>query len=894
MKRWILRSLVVISSPLFGDANVSHDRPYFTTDTDSVQIIYTEQNLPFAQRTLSLETFLHRQYEKQFGFALDEKLYVGLMSDYNQIANGFSTPLPNNRQINYMGGTELVDYFSVQSWLDTLLYHETAHNYQMNAKDNAVSRNLHSVFGNGMVILPYAVMPNITINAFLVEGNAVLNESWHGNGGRLYSGRFKAQTLLQVKAGYFTPERMHNHTLFFPYGEHHYTMGGFFQYFLAEKYGLAKTNRFFKNNSWDWFWPFNTNNVMRRTLGRDFETLMNDFVKTNQKEARALVETEGEIVTRSKYFSSLNSDGDEIFFLVNPTGVRAPELARIDKPSKRLTLRRDSYREGKVVKVGGNYFTQGSQYTNPFRIYQGLFDARANILPGTESRMVQGFLRDGTPVYFDVPTSFDHPRLFVGSDFYGDVHSSVFIDRQDNLYYFVQNGKTRTLYKNKTPLMSFQGFYGIVSDVDTKGSVYFVANSRVGSTLYRWNTDKTVERVSDGDNVVEARLVSDREVLIAATGADDYYYCVQNLNPSRQKPHQTTLFFENDPSYGAIPRQREQQGIPSLDLRQPYRSLLNMHYSGTNLFLGSDPEAGWLYDLQLVFADPLMQNALTGMASRTDDEVTLVGMGYQNTQTFFRFSVAGYAVTEKNETVSADSYRNFGWAGKASIPWLQQGYWTGDVTASYQQDYLAHEREPVGVTLALGESEQFGHSLYENFSFYADGFKTVDRGDSGGGGTLKGQKDFPDEWYLSVGGKGSFSDRDESSPYDRRGIKLESKPNPFDFDPGIIHMGSLRDTTYVKSAVKGSLSLKKVLNHNAYFFTFPLSFRREVLYGTYSYYAIDDFYETHKVNEGTLGIQFETLVLNNYLLPLNFEYIHNDNLRFATPDQFRFFVDLAF
>ncbi|HNC75470.1 MAG TPA: hypothetical protein PK362_11385, partial [Elusimicrobiota bacterium] len=297
---------------------------------------------------------MHTQYEKQFGFALDERLYVGLISDYNQIANGFSTPLPNNRQINYIGGTELVDYFSVRSWLETLIYHETAHNYQLNAKDNPVSSSLHKVFGNGMVISPFIIMPNIAVNSFLLEGNAVLNESWHGNGGRLYSGRFKVQTLLQVKAGYFTPERMHNHTLFFPYGEHHYSMGGFFQYYLAEKYGLVKTNRFFKENSLDWYWPFLTNNAMWRTIGRDFEGAMGDYVKSAKKDAQSVVEVQGKVLVRSKYFSSLNGDKDELYFLVNQEGVRAPELARFNLKSKSLLLRRESYMEGKVVKVGGS------------------------------------------------------------------------------------------------------------------------------------------------------------------------------------------------------------------------------------------------------------------------------------------------------------------------------------------------------------------------------------------------------------------------------------------------------------------------------------------------------------------------------------------------------------
>ena len=89
----------------------------------------------------------------------------------------------------------------------------------------------------------------------------------------------------------------------------------------------------------------------------------------------------------------------------------------------------------------------------------------------------------------------------------------------------------------------------------------------------------------------------DEEVLLAATGADDYYYCLHALDPIKQTPYETTLFFEKDPSYNSIPRESNKNGVIPLDLKSPYRSLLDMHYSGTNLFLGSDPEAGWLLSL---------------------------------------------------------------------------------------------------------------------------------------------------------------------------------------------------------------------------------------------------------------------------------------------------------
>ena len=245
-------------------AVVAHDKAYYThklSDSD-VELIYTKDNIKFAQDSADIEKLMHTEYEKMFDWKLDETLYVGLISDHNQIANGFSTQWPNNRQINYVGGSEKVDYFTSTSWLHTLLYHETAHNYQINVKESVVSESLHAIFGNGLLFLPFPlplILPNSVINPFMLEGNAVLNESWHGNGGRLYNGRLKAQTLLQAKSDNLKPEYLYNSKLAFPYGEIVYIQGGFYNYYLAQNYGLEETNSFFKNNSKNIFWPFFTN-----------------------------------------------------------------------------------------------------------------------------------------------------------------------------------------------------------------------------------------------------------------------------------------------------------------------------------------------------------------------------------------------------------------------------------------------------------------------------------------------------------------------------------------------------------------------------------------------------------------------------------------------------------
>ncbi len=84
---------------------------------------------------------------------------------------------------------------------------------------------------------------------FLLEGNAVLNESRFGNGGRLYSGYALAELIEMANGGLITPELTYNSTLEFPYGEKSYLIGGFFQKFLADRYGIDRVNSYFKSYS---------------------------------------------------------------------------------------------------------------------------------------------------------------------------------------------------------------------------------------------------------------------------------------------------------------------------------------------------------------------------------------------------------------------------------------------------------------------------------------------------------------------------------------------------------------------------------------------------------------------------------------------------------------------
>jgi hypothetical protein len=872
---------------------VAHDKAYYKYKKDDVEVLYTEDNLPFAQQVVGIQKALHKDYEEFFGWKLDETLYIGLLSSYNQIANGESSQFSGNRQINYVGGTQLIDYFASTSWLYALCYHETAHNYQQNMKNSGVSKTLHSFFGSGSFLLPFVIVPNIMENPFMLEGNAVLNESWHGNGGRLYSGRFKAETMIQAKAGNIKAGDVYNVKSSFPYsGGVWYIQGGFYNLYLAQKYGLEKVNSYFRHHSEDFFWPEFTDKSMKNAVGVDFETSLADFSKEYTKMAEHMVLASGEPIAASQFFYSLGNSEDELFFITNESGVAAPELVVLNKTTLNISKKSDSWLSGKVIKTDKTYYTQGSSYVSPTRIYQGLFDSNGFIKKGSESKMIQGYLSSGKEVYFDVASSYSEAQLFVGSEFYAQVNSSVIIDKEDNIYYFVQKGKKRTLYKNKTPLYTYNGFYGIVSDIDSKGTVYFVANSEYGSTLYSFK-DGTVSRASEADNIVEARLINDSEVLIAAVSEKDYYYVKNELKNREETPYETKLFFEEKEYYGEHKDANRSEHL-KLDLSNPYYSLLDINYHGTDLSVTlGDAKPTWAINAN--FGDPLSQNYGTLLINKDESNTTIAGASYSNAQYLLKYSIEGYRVVEsgKNEDV-----RENGFIISSELPFYKRGYYTGVLGASYYQDYNAKRREPLSATLNFAREEKYGVSMYENYLNSLSLYGARERDDKIYGAKYSFKHDAAYELYFGVEAKYSATNSDIAEPEaidNSRGVKITNSSYQQDMDPSTIYIPSLDAPYYLKTASYREANLAKVINFSSYWFTFPLSLQKEAIYTKYRQYELETFGDT-KVNfsEITAGLTFSTVFLNKFVLPVNFEYITNDAYFIKDKAKFRFIIGSKF
>ncbi len=837
-------------------------------DTNTSYIFPTDSLMDIASVSKIHKQIIHN-YEKSYGYKLDQRMFTTLASSKDQIANGFSTQFPLNEQVFYGGGAQYVDYFSSTSWLKTLLIHETAHNFQLNPKENTPSKIAHKISGNAMVIsplfVPFFTAPNVTESRYILEGNAVLNESLWGNGGRLYSGYALAEVVTQARAGRITPKRVYNYTLEFPYGEKLYLVGGHFQKFLARRYGLDRVNGYFKTYSKQPF-PFFSNSVFKRHYGKDFVELTREFGESILWEHRGFHASKGEVLAYSKVPIPLERSGSKIYTLISDKR-SIPSLMQIDTTSSKVEISKGSWRVGRVFEKRGKYYTQSSAKTSPGQISMGLFDENGYIKKGTASKVMQGWLSDGREVYFDVAGSWDRPHLYVGGKFYDTVNSSVYIAGND-IYYFKQSGKMRYLYKNHHRLFGYEGYYGAVMDVDSTGRVYFAGPSKHGSTIYRVSRGR-LERVTSGDDVISFKYFDSSQAIVQTITADGYKIQKCAIHPAKAKVAVYDL---------GLPQNRmDDLGDDTVGMAQANSYFVPAELRFSSLSIASSYSSHDGYDLTMSanFTDPLWQNTMK-FTMKYQRQRTLLGASYSNNATLLHWG-GDITAVRKHEGYDNSSYRDIGYSAYLSLSFLAAGYWNGSATLAYAKPYNDTKREPLGISAYIEYREQHGISKYPNRYFGISAYVEKDRDVVYAGVSGNWMHDLADQTYVELRGKYMYSSTVDSKR--SKGIEI-GESFPTRADRAVLNIPTLSDDYFVKRVAMAGVGLYKVFDYSWYSYHFPASVARESVYLKHNIYAIETESGQEKtLHESIAGVEADLMVQPGFVLPVSLELLYNKDAR---------------
>jgi hypothetical protein len=671
-------------------ATVSDDQKYYVSEKEMFRFIYTapDRNLLSLFDKMSLE--IRKTYDSEFHKGLDEKPTIILASSQNQIANGFATVIPRLHSVFYDGGADLVDEFSANSWLYTLLSHEMVHLYQLSAKEE-YGQFLKRVFGaslpSPMTPFTYMMYPTIFLPTILLEGNAVFNEGRFGNGGRLYNGAIRSLFLQLAKNGLITTERFMNDHLYFPYGSEKYWLGGYLQLDLAERHGANSVNNYFAVHSYHMINPFLVNQSFLETYGEGYEQALKSLVtKWKPLTDQPLKSNEHPILTSTSHAGinkNFQKNGDEILFLTTD-GKSLPVVNIYNTSTKRWSHKSTNIPFGRLLRdTDDKIYSVASTSINNHQISYGLYLTPNTWKPESINKIFYD-IQGKNKIWADANSSFLAPDVYASlttSPTTGDtlqstapgaaahdktanhVHigltaSSAIISRDHHVYYFKQKGKEHTLYKDQAPIFSYKGYYGYPVEVADEEKIYFIGPSEKGSTLYSWQKNQFF-REHTSDAIVDAKLVNSTEALISEITTDGYNYSISNLKQSIAAPFEYQYFFESDPKFQLLSDVTESAkttdattssstattaasattssagkttATSSVLNETEYSSASNFQFDGIDpiLIFGSTPSV--IGQFAVRFSDPLQNNSLKILLGNGEYGENEFGLVYNNTK----------------------------------------------------------------------------------------------------------------------------------------------------------------------------------------------------------------------------------------------------------------------
>ena len=609
--------MLLLSASATATVVMPNDVPYLSWQNGETLYIYTSSSEDDIERLSAYNEAIRSMYEKSFSWRIDEERDLILTSSRQQIANAYATIQPNVKTVWYPSGFGMLEDMAESSWLMALISHETAHLYQLNVKSSFGAR-LHSIFGNALLIspvpiLPFFIQPNVALPRFLLEGNAVLSESRLNIGGRLHSGEIRAMALAHIKDHLITPTRLINEEFKYPFGEEAYVQGGYFEAHLAAKYGIDKTNQFFRAQAEHYINPLILNKTFRDHFGSSFPQEVREYVRGLEPMAEKQSSTPGKPLVQSLFIAPMNHDDRRIWF-VSSDGVQLPVLHVYDKNTKLWTHTTKNLLSGKAFFRGDRVETAATDKHDLHHIEHSLYGEDRAFDPEFRSQIVTD-QRAGKTASFDAREHWLEPRILLNGENYDIGHSSPVLDEQGHVYYFRQDGLARTLYRDREPVFKYEGFYGKITEIGSDGSVYFIANTDYGSSLYRYN-GKEISRMLSSDRVLDARRIDERNFLATEVESSGNSVYLAQAAPTPSQPAQYQYAFASEsltPQSVATPEEIKSQ-------QRDYSSLQQLRYSSLDFSSFWQSRDGLGAALLAAFNDPLQFNTLTlGYSGLTGD-----------------------------------------------------------------------------------------------------------------------------------------------------------------------------------------------------------------------------------------------------------------------------------
>ena len=302
---------------------------WFTLTTEHFNIHYHEAEEELAQRIAIIAEQSHVELSERFLWKPWGRTEV-VLTDTVDITNGFATVLPYNLIILYLAlpqGNTTLNYYD--DWLRALFFHEYTHIVHVDMY-GGITKPFRWVFGK-------LVSPNGLTPGWVREGIAVQQESLGGKGrvNNSFTDMMLRTDILNHQ--FLKLDQMAGLQFEWPGYNAGYLYGGSFWDYLADTYGAEKITEFSHRYS-NSMWLFSLNNKARKTFGKTFYKLHQDWKKSlEEKYQKEKVELEAQGLSplhELKHIQgnlenpTLSPDGSYIYYSQNDYHNK-PEIRRM-------------------------------------------------------------------------------------------------------------------------------------------------------------------------------------------------------------------------------------------------------------------------------------------------------------------------------------------------------------------------------------------------------------------------------------------------------------------------------------------------------------------------------------------------------------------------------------
>ncbi len=843
----------------------SNAENYLIDKNKFFDIIYTKQHETEAIFIKQKMKNILQYYDKSFGYKLDEKLKIVLVSDKVQVANAYSTQNPRNIQVLFGGGGLMNEYFANNSWLETLLIHETAHNYQINAKKSKISKILKKYLGNNfmpiVVVLPFWTIPNIFLPTGLTEGNAVLNESINNNGGRLYNGSLKALKNSILLQDNFDEVNFINNHLSYPYNEEKYIVGGYYMLYLKDIYGIDKVNQFFYNHSIHSINPFLLNDTFLSHFGISFDASIRSFINYTKKSNTNFKRLKTQnILATSKQKPILSKIKNKIYFITTDL-LTQKKLNIFNTKNQKIKKIDTTLDNGKLFGIDGKLYAVGSNFIFPQTYKTGLFDKNQKLLKGTKNKFVQDIFQN-RKLFVDISKSFIKNRLYLNDKFIDKTVSNSIFDTKGNIYYFTQQNHTRYLHKNSDTIYKFDGYYAKLLDIDDD-TIYIVANTKYGSTVYELNDGETY-RLFDADNIVDMKKISKNNFLLTSIDKNGFQVSIE-----KSKKIKADIYFQNLSKKRYInKRDKKPKNILTNSTKYSEFSNLTLANILPTISYSTDENKSY-YDLTANFVDDKSDNIFSiKVIDSFDEDIAMVS--YENRKDILKYQANYYSIKRVSKK---QKEKDYGAYVKLDLAIEKNANAQSNLNLYRYFSPYQKEKNPTVFSANYTKQRTFPLSFFPHKKFEADIYYKYDRRDNTYGVKTTFSHHLLWQTYINATYQRTKSDTEILTQ--SRGVKISNEI--LNLDHTDIIMPSLDTKEFAKDIQKSTISFAKTINMPIYFYSLPLSIRREAIIMGASNYSIKQNQNTNLL-EKFVGIKLDLLLAHTLAFPITITYYSNDLL----------------